>query len=651
MDDLKNLCNTNRFDDFKKLYHNDKNVFQNCLPLFNILTYSLEMSLLNFATFIITETSFDVNLVDSNKNTAFLLCFMKGFYDIAIILIDNGFTNFSAKNNRGYSVFNYLNEQILLEYPRFEELFIQKEHSMIETPVKLELFNHNDLCETECRGNYGQVFYDPERGLIYKRIEIDQNHVVSIVREMMISRIVNIYDPKISPILYGLAFDKTKFYLVYESLTYSLSQAFFIYYKTPIETKQKYFKLIYKSILQSLVKIHSMGILHSDLKPDNIMIDSNGYLRIIDYGLSRIIGVTKSVCNYQCTPTYKAPDSDEDKGYIELTILENGQKSQLILETYRYNLSSDIYSFGTIIMNSLFLIHTYLLFCNNKIYYCPDFTNINELIPLENDKIDFINEFSPHLMDLLRRVYDIDSRTRISAVELLEHPFFTNKDIYQSISPILTTISHVHNFPYSVSDIKFGYGIIKNIDKIYTYNRSLPILNTDYSMSTEMENKIRISAMKGMYTQVDTLLNGHIHAMSGINLRINLFEILEMKRCYFDFTPKNVDMILNLLSNFINYPMISFSSCIIDMAIKKIKLGTPSYKVSDFIDYMFNQLITFFSKKSDGFGYKNCGELIDDIVSRYVSEKIPSISVSADDDEEDTGIIMIKRTKGGLFMD
>jgi len=59
----------------------------------------------------------------------------------------------------------------------------------------------------------------------------------------------------------------------------------------------------------ALEHIHSHNVIYRDLKPENVLIDHMGYIRITDFGLSKanIKGTkdAKSVCG---TPEYLAPE-------------------------------------------------------------------------------------------------------------------------------------------------------------------------------------------------------------------------------------------------------------------------------------------------------------------------------------------------------
>jgi serine/threonine protein kinase len=41
-------------------------------------------------------------------------------------------------------------------------------------------------------------------------------------------------------------------------------------------------------IVQSLGFLHNNGIIHRDVKPENIVFDKKGYLRLTDLGVARI---------------------------------------------------------------------------------------------------------------------------------------------------------------------------------------------------------------------------------------------------------------------------------------------------------------------------------------------------------------------------
>jgi serine/threonine protein kinase len=61
--------------------------------------------------------------------------------------------------------------------------------------------------------------------------------------------------------------------------------------------------------------LHHKGIIHRDLKLENILVDEKGYLKIIDYGLAKILQGDELAMSYCGTPEYLAPEMVSGTGH------------------------------------------------------------------------------------------------------------------------------------------------------------------------------------------------------------------------------------------------------------------------------------------------------------------------------------------------
>eukprot|EP00746_Dinoflagellata_sp_MGD_P133275 gnl/MRDRNA2_/MRDRNA2_66970_c0_seq1.p1 gnl/MRDRNA2_/MRDRNA2_66970_c0~~gnl/MRDRNA2_/MRDRNA2_66970_c0_seq1.p1 ORF type:complete len:421 (+),score=66.08 gnl/MRDRNA2_/MRDRNA2_66970_c0_seq1:102-1364(+) len=61
--------------------------------------------------------------------------------------------------------------------------------------------------------------------------------------------------------------------------------------------------------------LHSMNILHRDLKPDNVMVDDLGHIKLVDFGFAQIVepqGKSWTICG---NANYLAPEVVQSRGY------------------------------------------------------------------------------------------------------------------------------------------------------------------------------------------------------------------------------------------------------------------------------------------------------------------------------------------------
>ena len=132
-----------------------------------------------------------------------------------------------------------------------------------------------------------------------------------------------------------------------------------------------------KQILSAFSHAHKKGIVHRDIKPSNIIISNDGEIKILDFGIAKILGegghnLTKTGAQIG-TVYYMSPEQVEGKPVSHL---------------------SDIYSIGVTMYQLLTMVNPYKHFTTEfKIYKkitgekLPDVTELN---PLLNDSMNHI---------------------------------------------------------------------------------------------------------------------------------------------------------------------------------------------------------------------------------------------------------------------
>ena len=71
----------------------------------------------------------------------------------------------------------------------------------------------------------------------------------------------------------------------------------------------------FTELLEGIEYIHNKDIVYRDVKPENILIDVDGHLKIADFGLSKIIPKGKRSFSFCGSPEYMCPEILKGAGH------------------------------------------------------------------------------------------------------------------------------------------------------------------------------------------------------------------------------------------------------------------------------------------------------------------------------------------------
>uniref|UniRef100_A0A1A9WEX7 Protein kinase domain-containing protein n=1 Tax=Glossina brevipalpis TaxID=37001 RepID=A0A1A9WEX7_9MUSC len=242
------------------------------------------------------------------------------------------------------------------------------------------------------------------------RLESDDEGIPSTaIRE--ISLLKELKHPNIV-CLEDVLMEENRLYLIFEFLSMDLKK-----YMDSLPPEKSMDSELVRSYLYQITSAilfcHRRRVLHRDLKPQNLLIDKNGIIKVADFGLGRSFGIPVRIYTHEIvTLWYRAPE--------------------VLLGSPRYSCPVDIWSIGCIFAEMATRKPLILRTPTEDIWpgvtSLPDYKNTFPCWS-SNQLTNQLKNLNSEGLDLIQKMLIYDPVHRVSAKDVLGHPYFDGFDV------------------------------------------------------------------------------------------------------------------------------------------------------------------------------------------------------------------------------
>ena len=318
--------------------------------------------------------------------------------------------------------------------------------------IKTVELNDFQIMKVLGRGSFGKVClvqYKPTKEYyamksLKKDVLLDNDQVESTILEKKILQSLD------HPFLVGMIFCFQTEERIYFIMPFIRGGELFQHLRTEKFFKEDKVRFYGATIGLALDYLHNHGIIYRDIKPENILIGEDGYLKLIDFGMAKMVKGNEKATSFCGTPEYLAPEIITGEGH---------------------NRAADWWSYGILLFEML---------CGIPPFYCDNTERMYDLITNAELRFPKRVQLSEEAKDLIKNLLIKKQDKRLGAKkgfeEIKSHPFFKgfdfdallNKKLDAPFIPKLSGKLDVHNFDEEFTSEEIATSVIpeKNLEFI-----------------------------------------------------------------------------------------------------------------------------------------------------------------------------------------